>query len=391
MVGALLPMFLSFGMNSSITYLTASRKFTSSNLLYFSIISSILLSIIGGFVFYFAYTAFLSTSFLEGINSIEIFLVLAVLPINLLMLFLTSIIQGKQQLLAFNLVNILRVISNLGFQIISALLHAGVIGAIIAWLLSNFVALIVTLWLLRSDFTMAENNPRRITRPALSYGIKSYIANLFTFFNYRLDSFLVNFYAGAASVGLYSVSVSTAELIWYIPNSISSALFPKSSTIDKGTAANLTAQACRQTLVVSSLLALFLAVTGPFLIPFIYGDNFQDAVPAFLWLLPGILSVSLSKIISANLSGTGKPQYTTYTSAITVVITIALDIALIPLLGIVGAAIASSIAYIASAILSVWWFSRETHTNWLDVIIPKRDDLSILLKQTQKLVNNWIK
>lgn len=387
LIGGLLPMFFSLGINGSITYLTASRKFTASHLFLFALFSSLVLSIVGGILFYLAFNAFLATTFLEGIGDLEIILVILALPINLITLFLSSIIFGKQQLSAYNLVNILRVVSNLALQILSSINQGGVPGAIFAWFFSNVMAFIVTIWFLRHEYPTQIFFPRQITTPALSFGVKNYTANLLSLFNYRLDSFLVNYFSGPLNVGLYSVSVSTAELIWYVPNAISSALFPKSSTLDKQQAAKITAQACRQTLMVSGLLTLAFAFAGPFLIPFIYGVSFLDSTPAFLWLLPGIFSISLSKIISANLSGSGKPQYATYTSATTLVVTIILDTMLIPSFGIVGAAIASSIAYITSACLAVWWFHKETEISFSEVILPQKTDITILVNQTMRFLN----
>ncbi len=182
-----------------------------------------------------------------------------------------------------------------------------------------------------------------------------------------------------------------AELIWYIPNAVSGALFPKISTLDPKTANQLTSRTCRQVLLITLVSAVGFSLIGPILIPWVYTDKFQGSVPPFLWLLPGIVGMSISKVISADLAGRGKPQYATYTSTITVLGTIILDIALIPAYGIVGAAIASSIVYIASSILSVIWFSKETHTQWRQVVVPTRDDLRFIffrgLQMATKSIN----
>jgi O-antigen/teichoic acid export membrane protein len=132
-------------------------------------------------------------------------------------------------------------------------------------------------------------------------------------------------------------------------------------------------------LLITLVSAVGFSLIGPILIPWVYTNKFQDSVTPFLWLLPGIVGMSISKVISSDLSGRGKPQYATYTSAITVFGTVILDIALIPTFSIIGAAIASSIAYLASSILSVIWFSKETHTQWRQVIVPTRDDLRFII------------
>jgi len=66
---------------------------------------------------------------------------------------------------------------------------------------------------------------------------------------------------------------------------------------------------------------------------------------------------------------------------------VVLDILLIPPYGIVGAAIASSIAYLLSAGLSVMWFSSETNIRWLDVVFPRKEDISLLVSRSLKLAN----
>jgi O-antigen/teichoic acid export membrane protein len=248
-------------------------------------------------------------------------------------------------------------------------------------LTSNFLGLILALWLLRGEFNLSIKPLTPVIRPALSYGARSYSANLLTFFNLRLDSFLVNAFKGAAEVGQYTSSVTFAEILWYIPNAVSNALFPKVSSVDKSTANRITPQACRQTLLIVILAAIGFSVVGGFLIVFLYGEAYRPAVLPFLLLLPGMIGVTVAKIISADLSGRGKPQFAAYSAGITVIITIILDILLIPVYSISGAAIASSIAYIVSGILSVFWFSRETGTLPSLMIIPRFEDFKYLLNR----------
>jgi O-antigen/teichoic acid export membrane protein len=164
-----------------------------------------------------------------------------------MMSFLTSLLLGQQRLIAYNLVIILGVLTNLCLQIASSAMSGGVTGAVLAWLASNLLAFIFALWLLRSDFSLRLKQLSGLMKPALSYGARSYVANMLTFFNLRLDSFLVNNYKDAAAVGQYTSSVAFAELLWYIPNAVSTTLFPKVSSVDKETANRITPQACRQT------------------------------------------------------------------------------------------------------------------------------------------------
>ena len=376
--GALMVLLISIGLGNSITYFTASKQYSPAHLFTFSVISTGLLSIFGGFTLYFAYRWFLSAQVLAGINQTQVLLIIIRIPFSLLSVFFSSIVRGKQEFIAFNAITLSGVISNLLLQSLSSRLNGGVHGAILAWLGSTVVTLGVSFWYVKEHTQIAIAFPRAMLRNLTSYGLKNHITNIFTFFNLRLDTFFINYFVGSSMVGLYSTGASTAELVWNVPNAIGSALFPKSSAMEKEAATRLTSQVCRQIVIVTFVLTSLGAITGPVLIPVFFGADFKPSVAPFLWLLPGIFGLSISKIIAANLGGIGKPLYATYTSIITLFITIVLDIIMIPIYSITGAAIASSLAYLFSTGLLIYWFSQETQIKISEIIIPRRSDISQL-------------
>ena len=58
-------------------------------------------------------------------------------------------------------------------------------------------------------------------------------------------------------------------------------------------------------------------------------------------------------------------------------------------LGIVGAAIATTITYLASAALSVSWFHKVTKLRWTELIVPRPSDLTTLVNRTYALISGW--
>jgi O-antigen/teichoic acid export membrane protein len=376
------------GLNGALTYYGASQQYTGKQLFVLSLAGGIILSVIGGAIFFLAYKLFFIHNILADTDPTLIFWVMLALPVNLLISFLSSLLLGQQRMVAYNLVNITNIFTNLGFQIISSILHAGVSGAIIAWIASSGVALLLALWYLRHEINLRLGVLYEVLAPALSYGGKSYISNLLQFFNYRLDSFLVNFFSGVAAVGQYTTSVSVAELLWYLPNAVSGALFPKVSSIYKGTANRLTPQACRQTLLLVFVGAIIFGFIGGWVIVGFYGEAFHPAIMPFIWLLPGMIGLSIAKIVSADLSGRGKPQYAAYTAGITVVLTVILDVLLIPAYNISGAAIASSISYITSGLFAVFWFNRETGVSPQTLLIPRFSDVRLLIERSMVMLQN---
>jgi len=384
--GTLLVLLLDIGISVSIVYLSASQRYKTSELFTYSLWISLSLSFFGGGLFLLIYSNFLSDTILSGVDPNYIMIMLAFLPINLLTSVQASILLGIQRIIAYNLVGLTRNVSMLVLQIASVILDGGVPGAILAWCLGNSLALLLTLWLLRKEIILKFTNQSNIVKDSLSYGVKAYVANLIAFFNLRLDNFILNYFYTPLYVGLYSTGVSSAELIWNVPNSISSALFPKSASLNRTEASQLAARACRNTFFVMIILSMLLGLVGYWLIPLVFGSEFQASVIPFLLLLPGIVAITITKIINANLSGIGLPQYSAYTSAVVLAVTITLDIALIPSYQIAGAAIASSISYIISAFLSLYWFRKETQIGWRETTIPNASDFTYLVRRVNQYI-----
>lgn len=387
-ISSLMVMLLDLGLASALTYLVASSQYRPRQILNFALWTSLIISLIGCLGFYVFYQLFLAQSLLAGVPPTYIKWVLLFLPINILTSLYLAIILGLQKILAYNIVNICRVVVNFFLLLFSSWQGLGLPGAIWSWLIAGICAFLLVLWFLRKDLRLMRFSPRKLFSSSLRYGIKSYPANLFTLFTYRLDTFIVNYFSGASSVGLYSTGVSSAELLWYIPNAISSTLFPKSATLDIDVGARLTARVCRQMMLITVPIAICFGVAGMVFIPLFYGINFAGAVIPFLLLLPGIVGIALSKIIFANLSGSGKPQFATYSSMIAFAATIVLDLILIPIYDIAGAAIASSIAYLLGSILAIFWFGHQTNIRWHQIILPTRQDVSDIWHQS---VSIWHK
>ena len=215
---------------------------------------------------------------------------------------------------------------------------------------------------------------------ALAFAVPCYAANLAQFLNYKLDVFVVGFFAGAASVGRYTLAVSLGQLLWLMSNSVASVLLPKvAASTDDGGSIRHTALVTRLSLWATALCGLALAVLATQAIPLLYGEAFRPSIMALMWLLPGIVVFSVANVLAAYIAGIGKPRLNLIVSGISLIVTIGLDLALIPKLNIVGAAIASTVSYSLSALLLIVFFIRETGASVREVLLPTSDDVRMLL------------
>jgi O-antigen/teichoic acid export membrane protein len=99
-----------------------------------------------------------------------------------------------------------------------------------------------------------------------------------------------------------------------------------------------------------------------------------------LLLLPGMWALGLWKNMTNDVVVRGYPEYKSYTSGISVVVLILLDLLLIPRWGLIGAAVASTLAYMTAAGTALCLYCRVSGFRPRDILLPKVEDL-ILVSQ----------
>ena len=80
-------------------------------------------------------------------------------------------------------------------------------------------------------------------------------------------------------------------------------------------------------------------------VQFCYGDAFLATVPALIALLPGLAAMSLNVILMNFFASAGMPLFTVVSTGFASLVNVLANLYLIPLYGIVGASVASSLSY----------------------------------------------
>lgn len=221
-------------------------------------------------------------------------------------------------------------------------------------------------------------------RESAKYSVKSYLGNLAGYLNYRLDIILVGYLAGAASVGVYSIAVTFAELMWYVPNALATSIQAKTMSVEEDDA---TAIAARTSRLTSALMLLVCVAAATLIAPVIsvfYGSEFVPAVTPFLLLLPGVWVMGVAKILSGHLAGHGRLYPAV--SLLAAILNVAANLLLIPLMGIAGAALASTISYTLAGLWYLVVFTREHRLSASSTLIPTRADIEALLESIRNYV-----
>jgi O-antigen/teichoic acid export membrane protein len=360
LVPGIMVIFLNSGIGVANVYFAGARRLDISLLEGNSVSFAFMGTTLGSSILVGLFATGWLESLIPQVPERLIILAMLLLPFGLLSSYFSTLLQGMGRIVAINIVNLSQSAAILGFTfVLVVLFKTSVIGAVSAYLIANLLSLTMLGMLLRQEGGKFRSrwNPD-IMRSTLSFGLRGYIGNLLQFLNYRIDMLLVNYFLGPANLGIYSVSVIFAELLWQLPSAIQFVLLPTAASANPKYLNVLTPKLLRITLLLTFFGAICLVVVGKYIITLIYGTQFVSSYHPLVILLPGVVGLSGAKVLASELIGRGYPHYNSLSAGMTAIITIPLNLWLIPKIGISGAALTSSVAYLCNFILTLMWHSR---------------------------------
>lgn len=186
---------------------------------------------------------------------------------------------------------------------------------------------------------------RLFIRDALSMGTRGQAGNLLQFVNLRLDLLLVSAFLRVEAAGVYLVAVRVAEVVVQVANAVAALTFPRVAAQVDAADTTSTERATRVTLAIVAISAGLLALVAEPLLVLTFGESFRSGTVALRLTLLAMVPLALSRILTGDLKGRGRADLVSIANVVGVVLTAALGLALIPALGIEGAALSSLGAY----------------------------------------------
>lgn len=187
---------------------------------------------------------------------------------------------------------------------------------------------------------------------ALKYGSVVHLGAILNWLHFRVDQIMINYFQGPGGVGIYTVSVAAAEMLWLIDYAVINAALFKISSLEAGESWRYTWRTFKSTGLLLIGVGVLLGGAAPYLVVILYGVQFQDAVLPLVLLIPGVIGWGASRVLSQFISyNAGKPYLTSGAAVIGCVLNIAGNLYAIPRWGIVGAAAASSGSYLTTLLV----------------------------------------
>lgn len=369
---------LNAGLHESTTYFVGRRKVPANQVLGNALLIA---AMIGGAAFaaLMALRAPLTGLFLKGLPSGLWPVVALLVPAALAQGILLSMLRAQMRFVRMNAWRLVGPVMLLvGFALALLVFGGGLRAGVLVYFWMSMPLLILAILLVAQVVPLHFRPDGRLMRDMLQYGLKSYAQVLISGMNYRLDVYLVSLFLTTEEVAYYGVAFALAEIAWFLPNAAGTVLFPRLSNAPLEDVHRLTARASRVIVAFTALTAVAVALASP-LVPGVYGRPYWRSIPPLLILLPGVVMMSMHKLLGRNFASRNRQQFTVIASAVALALILLLDVLLIPRFGVEGAALASSIGYFAAALTLILFFLRDSGLRPGEILLVRYEDLSLVL------------
>ncbi|MCI0516030.1 oligosaccharide flippase family protein, partial [candidate division KSB1 bacterium] len=213
-------------------------------------------------LFLFIIIGCLTIGLIYGLRPVFASSFLKALPLNiypwLLVMILANLVDNfsfsvNRALQQFFLFNIRRLLTP-AFYLIAILISYGMQQIHLVRVIGIYVTIQCAVTLLFLIQTLRQTKLEwkldwRLNRAMTSYGIKSYLQILAGHLVYQIDIYLIAALTNTSQVAYYTLAVSLANLIWYLPNTVGLVLFPTLSAVQNEMEIHrFSARVCRHTL-----------------------------------------------------------------------------------------------------------------------------------------------
>ncbi len=174
------------------------------------------------------------------------------------------------------------------------------------------------------------------------------LANAAAFIYLRIDQVMIEYFLDPRAVGLYAAAVKFAEVWYFVPGIICASLFPAIVNA-KSTNQAVYKQRLRHLYLLMLIVAVVIAIPTTFLapifLPAIFGLEYLASVPILQIYIWSGLGLFLGWAINQYLISENKAKLLFKLNALAMLANIALNLILIPIIGLNGAAWTTLISY----------------------------------------------
>lgn len=329
---------------------------------------TVAVSLLVGFVVSFGAEAIASGIFGDPSVTLSVRLFGAAIPFATVLSISVGGIRGqKRSLFRVYVENLLRPLLRFSLVIVAILYGLGQLGIALAYVIPYVVGAVAALWLFYRTLPAAPARTEdRYLSELTRYSLPLVLRRASGFVYRSVDIFLVLALLGSGAVGIYGVTYGFAKLVLTFSTAFNYLSGPISSEFES--AGNYSGMFEMQWTVIrwitiTSVMALFPMVLFPEeLLGSIYKPEYVAGGRALVVLAAGFAVHNVLSTHANLLEALGRSRLLAVNSVVAAVTNVVLNILLIPEYNILGAAIATAVAYVLMDVvgtLELWYVTDE--------------------------------
>jgi O-antigen/teichoic acid export membrane protein len=302
--------------------------------------------------------------------------------------FATSILLANQQFKRISIISIIN--SVVKYALASAFLISGIglDGIIIGWIIGDVLCLAMF------AYVLVPNIRRGITheiKPLFEYSLPLYGSAILDFLAVNLDRYLLLLLSNLHEVGIYSPAILIGSVLAVMLGSLDQALLPYFSRIYGKSGADSLQNLSR--FVSRYLFMIFLPVgfttlvfAQPLITIILGGKYYESAYPSVIIIL-AITLTSIGTIFNNILMSAGHTRIFLKSNIVASSFQTALALITIPFIGVIGAALARSSAYVILFFIPAYALKKTTGLHYDHVALQRGLVGSIIMSAIMFTIN----
>ncbi|NGM71206.1 flippase [Natronolimnobius sp. AArcel1] len=282
--------------------------------------------------------------------------------------------------------SILSIVSNLGifvFTVVLLSLGFGIPGAVLGYAAGYALGATVGLFVLYrwvsqmpaeitatesdspddSDATVTDSEEKGLTRRILEYSLPLSVTGASAIMFKRVDIVLVGAFLTPIAVAYYTLAKQLTEFVIAPASSLGFAVAPtfgeskSSNDIERASSIYRTALEYNLLLYIPAAAGMIL-VADP-AIRLVFGADYLGAIPLVQILAIFVVLESINKITNDALDYLGRARHRAISKGGAAILNVGLNLALLPIIGVAGAAISTVVSYVLMVIVNLYLIHLE--------------------------------
>ena len=284
----------------------------------------------------------------------------------------SSIFRAKKNLIYESLGIIISQFTTLLIGTFALLNHWPLVWLILAYTIPSFLNLIYISSFLKKVYSIGvhfvwQSHVFKIfLATALPFALAGIIGRLFSY----SDSLLMSKLLSAKELGWWSVPYKITFAFQFIPVALSASVYPVFSGLfltNKTAIGPLFEKSWRYLFVIIFPVAFGLIAIADPVVRQVFGQQFAPSIAPLRVLLVSLIFGFLSFIPGALLNATNKQKTQTWLMALALMISVILNLILLPRLGITGAAVAATASNAVLCLTGLYFSGRQVFINFKNI------------------------